>query len=317
MTQLMTNGATTVARFNAEGAAGPDRIGAIAGDIRAALETHGAALMSGFGVSSAEQFEAVAQAVGGELYPNNHEHEPVNTDGTVQTPVFYPADRKLLWHNENSFNLEWPLRLLFCCVTAPAEGGETPIVDSRLVLRHLDRSIVERFTARGVRYERGYHRGLGLDWRKVFATDDPGEVTRKCAAEGLECDWRADGTLRTVAVRPAVVKHPETGELSWFNQAQHWHPSCLEPETREALLALYDKDDLPRDCRYGDGTPIEDSVMAEILGAYEELEYAFTWQEGDVLAIDNVLVAHARNPYSGPRRLLVALTEMHRFEGTD
>ena len=32
--------------------------------------------------------------------------------------------------------------------------------------------------------------------------------------------------------RPAVARHPRTGELSWVNQAQHFHISCLDPETR-------------------------------------------------------------------------------------
>lgn len=311
-TTLMSNGTTTVACFTA-GQDPTDITDAVVREVRDALLVHGAALLSGFGVRTPERFEAVAQAIGGDLFPNNHEHEPVNAGGTVQTPVFYPPERKLLWHNENSFNLQWPLRLLFCCVTPPASGGETPVTDSRLVLRQLDPAIVRRFTERGVRYERRYHKGLGLDWRTVFATDDRDEVMRRCAADGLECAWSADGTLRTAAVRPAVVDHPITGESSWFNQAQHWHPSCLGTETREALLALFGADDLPRDCRYGDGSPIEDSVMAEILAVYQDLEYAFPWRAGDVLAIDNVLVAHARNPYTAPRRLLAALADMRRF----
>ncbi len=318
---LLGNGATAVALVDAPAAGeGARDAGAWVREASAELDelllTHGSVLLRGFAVTSPAEFETVARAVGGQLYPHNHEHEPVTADGAVQTPVFYPADRKLLWHNENSFNVEWPLRLVFCCVTAPAEGGETPLVDSRLVLRHLDPSIVDRFTAHGVRYLRSYGDGLGLDWRTVFGTDDPAEVGRRCAAAGLTHSWSADGTLRTSAVRPAVVRHPVTGELSWFNQAQHWHPACLDAETREAVLSVYDEDDLPRSCRFGDGSPIEDAVMAEILAVYQELEYAFRWQPGDVLAIDNVLVAHGRNAYSGPRRLLVALADMRRFDGT-
>jgi alpha-ketoglutarate-dependent taurine dioxygenase len=314
---LWGDGRTSVAIFQSDPTHDADSsewVDAVAEDVRDALLTHGAALLRGFGVRSADKFRIVAEAIGGELYAHNHEHEPVSEDGAVQTPVFYPADRKLLWHNENSYNREWPLRLLFCCVTAPTQGGETPLVDSRLVLRNLDRSIVERFTERGVRYLRSYGEGLGLDWRTVFATDDPRKVERQCAAEDLEYSWTAEGTLRTAAVRPAVVHHPVTGELAWFNQAQHWHPSCLDPETREALLSLYAEEDLPRNCQYGDGSPIEDSVMAEVLDVYEQVECVFPWQEGDVLAIDNVLVAHARNPYTGPRRLFVALAGMYGFD---
>jgi alpha-ketoglutarate-dependent taurine dioxygenase len=43
---------------------------------------------------------------------------------------------------------------------------------------------------------------------------------------------------------------------------------------------------------------------------YEELCVEFPWQEGDLIAVDNMLVAHARRPFSGPRKLLVAMGEM-------
>lgn len=318
---LLGDGATTIALFDPGetidvAANAAYWVPVVATDVNEMLLTYGAVLLRGFGITGAEEFEIVARAIGGKLHGSNREHEPVTADGAIQTPVRYPADKKLLWHNENSFNDQWPLRLLFCCEAVPAEGGETPLVDSRLVLRHLDRSIVRRFTEHGVRYIRQYGGGLGLDWRTVFATDDPDEVARRCAAEDLEFAWSPGGVLRTVAVRPAVVRHPLTGEMSWFNQAQHWHPACLDAGTREALLSLYDEHDLPRNCQYGDGSPIEDSVMAEILDVYSALESKFTWQVGDVLVIDNVLMAHARNPYSGTRRLLVALAELHRFGST-
>jgi hypothetical protein len=31
------------------------------------------------------------------------------------------------------------------------------------------------------------------------------------------------------------------------------------------------------------------------------------WVEGDLMLIDNVLVAHGRRPFTGPRRVLVAM----------
>jgi len=36
----------------------------------------------------------------------------------------------------------------------------------------------------------------------------------------------------------------------------------------------------------------------------------FEWQPHDIALVDNMLVAHARDPYVGPRKILVAMGEM-------
>jgi alpha-ketoglutarate-dependent taurine dioxygenase len=61
---------------------------------------------------------------------------------------------------------------------------------------------------------------------------------------------------------------------------------------------------------YGDGTAIENSVIEEIRELSWRTAVKFPWQEGDVLAVDNMLVAHARMPFKGPRKILVSMGEM-------
>lgn len=36
----------------------------------------------------------------------------------------------------------------------------------------------------------------------------------------------------------------------------------------------------------------------------------FDWQRGDVVMLDNMLAAHARDPYEGPRKIVVAMGDM-------
>ena len=80
---------------------------------------------------------------------------------------------------------------------------------------------------------------------------------------------------------------------------------------RESLTALFREEDLPRNVYYGDGTPIEESVMQEIGVAYDRATVAFPWQQGDILMVDNMLVAHGRKPFSGARKIVVAMGEMN------
>lgn len=281
--------------------------------IDAALLRHGSILFRGFGIDRPERLEEFATAISGELYRENGEHPRESLSGRIYTPVFYPSEKHLLWHNENSFNHDWPHKIWFACQTAPGSGGETPVVDSRAVYRRIDPAIRSRFQEKGIAYVRNYGTGFGLDWRTVYRTDSKEGVEDACRGGRMQFVWNNSGGLRTIAVRPAVIRHRVTGEWSWFNQAQHWHVSCLEAEVREALTSCYAEEDLPRHCYFGDGSPIEDSIMQEILAVYRELEVAFPWREGDVLMIDNVLAAHGRNAYEGPRKILVALAEMTAY----
>ena len=76
------------------------------------------------------------------------------------------------------------------------------------------------------------------------------------------------------------------------------------------MLSMFKEEDLPRHVYYGDGTPIEDSVVAEISEIYEQQAVRFQWQPGDVIVLDNMLVAHARDPFEGTRKILVAMAEI-------
>ncbi len=278
------------------------------------LARAGAILFRGFGIEGVDAFEGAARAVCDELFDENSEHQQTATSKFVQTPVFYAPHKKLLWHNENSFNRSWPRKIVFGCQLPAAEGGETPLADSRRVFARLPASLREPFLAKGVMYVRNYYPEMGLDWPVVFQTRDRAEVEARCRAQGLDFEWKPEGKLRTRAVRPAAIDHPTTGEPCWFNQAQHWHVSCLDTETRQSLEAMFGAEDMPRHCRYGDGAPIADATMEAILAAYRELETSFPWQRGDLLLVDNVAVAHARNPFVGERRILVALGDMMGVE---
>jgi alpha-ketoglutarate-dependent taurine dioxygenase len=229
----------------------------------------------------------------------------------VYSSTEYPAHQHIPLHNEQSYARDWPMKIWFHCQFAAAQGGETPIADSRQVYQRIDAGIRRRFSERGLLYVRNYGNGLDVPWQRVFDTNEPAVVEAYCAAHAIAHEWTDDGELRTRQVAQAVAHHPRTHDPVWFNQAHLFHLSALEPSVREALLEAVDADQLPRNVYYGDGSAIEDSVLDEIRAVYAELQVVFPWQAGDVVMLDNMLVAHGRTPFTGARKVIVAMAEPH------
>ena len=279
------------------------------------LRQAGSLLFRGFGIQTPERMAQVSQVFIDQLFTTNAEHQPIGNG--IQIPVDYAADQFLLWHSENSFNHEWPQTIMFACGIPADAGGQTPLVDNRAVYRNIDPAIRRRFEEKGVMYVRNCNPHLGLDWRKVLNVSHRGQAFERCEALRQTAEWRPGGVLKTRAVRPAIIRHPVTGELSWFNQAQHWHAACLDPDTRSSVTQLYAEEDYPRHCYFGDGSPIEDAVMEHILEVYRSLEVSFPWARGDLLVVDNVLTAHARKPYRGERRIYVAMGDLRAYDAEE
>jgi alpha-ketoglutarate-dependent taurine dioxygenase len=208
-----------------------------------------------------------------------------------------------------SYARNWPMKAWFYCERPAVSGGETPLADSRRVFQGIPAEIRDRFLSRDVLYVRNYGGRLDLDWQTVFRTPHPVEVEAYCRRAGIELEWRGGGRLRTRQRCQAVATHPRTGERVWFNQAHLFHISSLASSAREILLSELAEDDVPRNAYYGDGSPIEEGVLDEIRAVYDRETQRFRWREGDILMVDNMLVAHGRTPFQGPRRLLVGLAE--------
>ncbi len=281
--------------------------------VRKLMQQHGAILFRGYDVTTPQQFGDICAALTNELLDYTERSTPRNqVEGKVYTSTEYPPEAHIPLHCEMAYTTKWPRILWMYSHVAAEEGGETPIADARKVYETISPATRQRFLDKnGVMYVRNFRKGIDLPWQEVYDVSTEAELEAYCKKHDIAFEWRDGGVLRTKAIAQAIARHPETGELAWFNQAHLFHVSSVEPTIRKILVAKFKEDGLPRNSYYGDGTPIEDGVLEEIRGAYAKTEVAFPWQRGDVIMIDNMLVSHGRRPFKGPRKTLVALAEAY------
>ena len=278
-------------------------------DLSSLLTRAKAMVFRGFGVTP-ETLDPIIDL----LLPNRLAYIHGNTPRTkvgsnVYTSTEYPQEYTISMHNELSYAASWPSRLLFYCEREPGSGGATPVVDGAWWLESIDPHIVDAFS-KGVRYTQNLHAGVGLgkSWQESFETCDADMVTDFLDASGVDFEWRPGGGLRISQVRRATTRHPVTGAEVWFCQADQWHPATLGDETAAALAEIMPEEELPQSVTFADGSPIPAAYVTHIRerGLAEAVDV--DWRRGDLMLIDNVLVGHGRRPYTGPRRVLVAMS---------
>ena len=270
----------------------------------------GAVLFRGFAVRSDEEFEVIAT----QQLPALKNYVEGNSPRTaisakVYTSTDYPESEFITLHNELSYRQSPPAQLLFFCHTAAKTGGETPLADCRRILQMLPVHIRQQFSDLGVCYIQNMHdgHGLGRSWQQTFETSQREVVENWLRQGNVDFEWKTDGGLWTCQVRPAIIAHPISGDLVWFNQAEQWHITSLNDKAQAAIRAAYEPDEYPLHALYGDGSDIDEKDLATIRQLFRQHMVAFPWQPGDVLIVDNYRVAHGRNPFLGPRAIRVAM----------
>ncbi|MDG4767688.1 TauD/TfdA family dioxygenase [Solwaraspora sp. WMMD406] len=293
---------------------GPDghRTALIAGVRRVideALPVHGGVLLRGLPLVDRTDFERLVADLG---YPRMGYQGGIavrKQDSDVALTTTEEDPRITLSpHNEMAYLQTFPRTILFFCEQAAATGGEVPINDIRQTTRDLPDDIARTFRSRGIRY----HRSLPavsspgqMSWSDTFGTDAPTAVERHLRTSGYEYQWTDTGQLRYHYRREAFVTHPGTGEQLWFNQVTELH--CSYWRSHPDFPADLADQDYPATTTYGDGTPIDEDLIAALRGLLWQSTRAVRMRDGDVLVLDNQVLQHGRFAYQGTRRHFVSL----------
>ncbi|MFC9636533.1 TauD/TfdA family dioxygenase [Streptomyces mirabilis] len=282
--------------------------------LRAVVAEHGCVLVRGLGLRDAAETGAVFSKLATGLMTEKEVFAPRRTysDG-VYSSTKWPPNQPMCMHHELSYTLEFPGLMMFACLSAPTDGGATAVADAPTVLDALPAELTERFEREGWLLTRSYNDEIGASVAEAFGTEDRAAVESYCRTNEIAFEWQPDGGLRTRQRRSAVVRHPVTGRRCWFNQIAFLNEWTMAPEVREYLMDVYGADGLPFNTRFGNGDPIGEDVVELLNSVYEAHTAREPWQAGDLMLVDNIRTAHSREPFEGPREVLVALADPVRL----
>ncbi len=263
-----------------------------------------------------EGLQAFVRAVCGDLLEYRERSSPRSeVADRVYTSTDYPAEQPIFPHNEHSYARRFPLKLFFFCVT--------PRRDRR---RDADRRHRGGSSQRIDPEIRRALRGAGLDVRAQLprrASASPGRRSSR-PTTGREVEAllpRGRHRLRVARRRPPA--HP-AGAAGDRRAPAHRRDGLVQPRHLLPRLDAAARPSASRCCatsarRTCRTTPSTATARPSSRRSLEHLRAGlharrwsrFPWQEGDVLLIDNMLTAHARNPFTGPRKVVVAMADPH------
>ncbi|MEA5565013.1 TauD/TfdA family dioxygenase [Anabaena sp. UHCC 0399] len=288
------------------------------------LQRKGAILLRGFkAIQGAEAFETVISAFSSQNATDEGSTSPRTlVQNQIYTSTNAPSYLPIELHQERSFHTEFPDKIAFFCDVAPSQDGETPIADMRAVYQALPLSLIKRFEEKGIKLRRrlptkNWTRNKAvITWQETFDTDNRHEVESIVEKLGWQLKWNRFSLEVDNCVCPASITHPLTGDRVWFNQAHVLHKTNLLHWAKRygsfqlwtiALLAPIFTQFYYYHHVFGDNSEINSADLDTIRQAISSQEIRFCWQQGDILLLDNIIMAHGRRIFNGRRRILVTL----------
>ena len=328
-----------------------------------AFYRHGAVVFRGFNVTSARDFEIIAECavlpstLFDGIYLGTSPRLPA-VDGTryIYTASEIPGWQHITAHLEMSFrSVGMPQKILFWGETPnESEGGETPLVDFLQVWKEMRPEVAQRFVERGLRYNRQYfsdqkggrnsvfpfshHPSFAKSWEKMFHTEEKAVAAKRAVEQGFEPTWlHGDADmLRLSHSMNATRVHPITGQTFWGNHLGVIHASMWVDEFAAAFhrpnmssrwrlraassyaymkvwgaitQAFLGHAGIGMQATHADGGRIADEDVAHVRQLIWRNSFVAKWQKGDIAFLDNNRIAHGRQAFSGPRRVLVSWAE--------
>lgn len=281
--------------------------------LRDAMARFGAVILRGFQVDTpyfsdvSDIFAPTVSLQNGQVSPRTQIH------GSVYTSTNFPKSFGITQHHELCYDVYPPRFIFFYCKVAPIKDGQTMVTDARAFYESLPATLRERFERHGVQYIRRFTpENPYKNASDTFLAMSGDELAKYCHDYAIEIDT-VNGYLQATQTRGAFTVNPHNGMQVFFNVAHLWHwtnvVAASEGLSEDAVgrATELDRERAWADARYGDGTPIEESVVQEIHGMYADQQRPIEWEDDDVVLIDNVVATHGRRPFDCPREIQVTV----------
>lgn len=216
-----------------------------------------------------------------------------------------PCDATIPFHHELAHAPQRPSHLLFHGMCPSASGGETVLTDSRRLARYvkqrwphvacdLDDGVVYRRTIPDVTDPTS---PIGRSWQDVFGVTTRVDAERVMAMNRMSWKWSEEGLWTQSPPLPAFRHHPKSGECAFYNSLLAAYTGWNDARNTGSTSILFAKNERPIPVDF-----VEDVQRVAWEGRYE-----CSWEQGDVLVVDNAITMHARNPFAGNRTIHVRM----------
>ena len=275
------------------------------------LEEHGAIIFKDLPVKTAEDFDQFVSTFNYDTFTYEESLSNavrINKTNRVFTANEAPREVEIFLHHEMAQTPTYPKNIFFFCKSASETGGETPLCRSDQLYEALskaDKTLIESFENYGVIYNSIMSNGdelisgQGRSWQKTLGVSSKNDAEAKLSKLGYSWNWIEDDNLSVTTKPLKATKELEDGKKSFFNQviaaSLGWKKS-----SKNQIAPV----------RFGNDQEINQSAIEHISELAQSLTLLRSWQDNDILLIDNYRVMHGRKPFSGNknREVLVSLT---------
>ncbi|KAI2500949.1 oxidoreductase [Fragilaria crotonensis] len=197
-----------------------------------------------------------------------------------------PPDQPIPFHHELAQTPNPPEYIFFYCERPSETGGQTPLIDSTKVYRFVQDNhphFLEKLKEHGVRYIRTLPpqddptSPLGRSYQNSWDVTTPQQLDEKLATIP-GCEWKPSASMDLLQLLVAAF-------IGWQDS----------------------RNDRTKALRFGNNDPMDLDVLQSVADFMKENRVLYTWKAGDILAVQNRLVMHSREPFTGPRRVLASI----------